>query len=171
MQVRKRPLFALTAVLAATGSAVLVARDSSPAGAGAGCGTGTLQGVYVMYGGGTLFGAPSAVVGTVTFDGAGALDGSHVDSTGGLITRSTLGGTYAVDGGCRGTATFTHHHAPQNGEASVGEVLDDHVFELAVAGGGARAYWLLTQTVPDGAGAAPPAPDPDVVVSGWFERA
>jgi len=48
-----------------------------------------------------------AMVGVLTFDGAGNVTGSYTSFTGGVIQTGTLGGTYTVNSNGTGAITFT----------------------------------------------------------------
>jgi hypothetical protein len=48
-----------------------------------------------------------AMVGVLTFNGAGAVTGSYTSTDGGVVKTGTLGGTYTVNSNGTGTITFT----------------------------------------------------------------
>jgi len=48
-----------------------------------------------------------AMVGVLTFNGAGAVTGSYTSTDGGVVQTGTLGGTYTVNSNGTGTLTFT----------------------------------------------------------------
>ena len=75
-----------------------------------GCTNATLAGTFSQKGSGVIISPPSlagpmANVGTLTFDGAGVVTGTVVNSLNGTILAGTETGTYHVNPDCTGTYT------------------------------------------------------------------
>ena len=97
--------FAIAAVTAvALGLAPIAKADDK------GCTNATLQGTFSQKGTGVItapasIAGPTANVGTLTFDGRGAVTGAVVNSLNGTIVPATEKGTYQVNSDCTGTYT------------------------------------------------------------------
>lgn len=85
-----------------------------------GCSVATLQGTYGFFEQGTYVGKigpfppgpfPVAIVGSVTYDGAGNLSGAYTGNFGGFIVSAPFTGTYTVNRDC----TYSDEFAPGQG--------------------------------------------------------
>jgi hypothetical protein len=133
---------------------------SNPAHGQTGCSAASLSGPYGIQGSGTIFGTPSAFVGTFVFDGQGKETGSLVLNVGGGIDHiGQVTGTYKVDGSCDGTLVIhTIHHNPP--------VAHYHDVEMVVVDGGKEVLFSLGGPKDSPSGSPPPGE----VFSGVLER-
>ena len=144
----------------------------SKARADSGCSVETIRGAYALYGTGVAFGAPWTAHGRFTFDGAGHSTGKVVESYGGFIDDGVLNGTYSIDPECRGSATYDMQHTTRAGGPGHEYRHETHRVDVVAAAGGAKIFWILTDTHPT---AVPPAlrphvDDASISVSGYLER-
>jgi hypothetical protein len=94
--------------VAAMFAAIVVLASATKAEAKHPCKVGSLKGTYGYTVTGTNVGSgPVATVGIFATDGAGTLSGSETDSSNGVVAKRTVTGTYAVNGDCTGSTTFT----------------------------------------------------------------
>lgn len=163
----------LWVVLGAIVSVAIAGVAGSGARAEPGCDVGSARGAYMLYGTGTAFGAPWTAHGRFTFDGGGHSAGTMVESYGGVIDDGVLDGTYSVGPDCRGAATYDMHHTARSGGGPHEYRHETHRFEIVAGPGGAKIFWILTDTYPTvvPAGARPHIDDATVTIGGWFERA
>lgn len=156
----------VTSIVASIGGSTATAEEE--------CGVGSLSGIYTTTNSGTVGGVPSTGVGTVTFDGAGHVSGSQVDSTEGAISRTPIEGTYDVTADCRGTAVFEHRHEQKVGDSWAEHLVETHVIEMAVAADGRKVYWILAESSPPepvrSTIATPRQPNLGIMFSGTFDR-
>ncbi len=100
-----------------------------------GCSNATLQGTFSQKGTGVITDPPSiagpiANVGTLTFDGRGAVTGTLVNSLNGTIVPATEKGTYQVNPDCTGTYTVQISPLGITGHAFF--VIDDGANEIQI---------------------------------------
>lgn len=138
-----------------------------------GCSLETLRGAYAIYGTGSASGVPLAVMGRVTFDGAGRTTATFVESYGGVIDDGIIDGTYTLDPDCRGSATVTMKHyvrrASQAGQAHQYRH-EIHAVDLVVAAGGQKFFWVLVDTYPQATPPAVSGTDDPITGSGWGDK-
>jgi hypothetical protein len=108
-RIMKRSTIAKTFTIAAVTALALGLAPTAKA-ADKGCTNATLQGTFSQKGTGVIIAPPSiagpiANVGTLTFDGSGAITGALVNSLNGTIVPATEKGTYHVNPDCTGTYT------------------------------------------------------------------
>jgi hypothetical protein len=166
-------VLALAAAVVLGGTAIgFTLGSTSRARAASGCGVESIRGAYALYGTGVAFGGPWTAHGRFTFDGAGHSTGKVVESYSGFIDDGVLDGTYTIDPECRGSATYDMQHTTRVGGPDHMYRHETHRVDLVAAAGGAKIFWILTDTHPT---AVPPAlrlhvDDASISVSGWFER-
>ena len=100
-----------------------------------GCTNATLQGTYSQRGTGVIIApasiaGPTANVGTLTFDGRGAITGTVVNSLNGTTVPATEKGTYHVNPDC--TGTYTVQISPLGITGSAFFVIDDLANEIQI---------------------------------------
>jgi hypothetical protein len=100
-----------------------------------GCTNATLSGTFAQKGSGVITAPPSiagpmANVGTLTFDGHGAVTGALVNSLNGTIVPATEKGTYQVNPDCTGTYTVQISPLGITGHAFF--VIDDVANEIQI---------------------------------------
>jgi hypothetical protein len=105
----KHSTIAKTFVFAAVSALALSIAPTANA-ADKGCSNASLAGTFSRRDTGTVLSpapaaGPIAVVGTLTFDGNGAVTGASVSSQNGTIGHGTQTGTYTVNPDCTGTIT------------------------------------------------------------------
>jgi hypothetical protein len=128
----------------------------------AGCSLAGTKGNYAVYGHGVVLGAPWALVGTLSLDGAGNLSGTATESVGGSIDAgNTYAGTYTMGADCRGTATVDMVHETRS---------DGHTLDLVAADGARKMMWLATDTSFGDLPRTPQTDDGAITISGWLER-
>lgn len=147
--------------------------SSTRAAADAGCSAETLRGAYVLYGTGSASGVPLAVMGRVTFDGAGHTTATFLESYGGVIDDGLIEGTYSFAPDCRGSATVTmKHYVRRAGHAGLAHEYrhEIHAVDLVVASGGQKFFWVLVDTYPQATPPGVPATDDPITASGWGDK-
>ena len=102
---------------------------------GKGCSNATLKGAYSQKGTGVITAPPSiagpmANVGTLTFDGNGAVTGTLINSLNGTIVPATEKGTYQVNADC--TGTYTVQISPLGITGNAFFVIDDGANEIQI---------------------------------------
>jgi hypothetical protein len=102
---------------------------------GKGCSNATLKGTFSQKGTGVItdppaFAGPMANVGTLTFDGNGAVTGALISSLNGTIVPATETGTYRVNPDC--TGTYTVQISPLGITANAFFVIDDGGNEIQI---------------------------------------
>ena len=100
-----------------------------------GCTNATLQGTFSQKGTGVIIApaslaGPMANVGTLTFDGSGAVTGTVVNSLNGTIVAGTEKGTYHVNRDC--TGTYTVQISPLGITGSAFFVIDNLANEIQI---------------------------------------
>ena len=100
-----------------------------------GCSDATLKGTFAQKGTGVIIAPPSlagpmANVGTLTFDGNGAVTGTLINSLNGNIVPATETGTYKVDPDC--TGTYTVQISPLGITGNAFFVIDESGNELQI---------------------------------------
>ena len=100
-----------------------------------GCTNATLNGTFSQRGTGVIIAPPSiagpmANVGTLTFDGRGAVAGTVVNSLNGTIVPATEKGTYHVNPDC--TGTYTVQISPLGITGNAFFVIDDLANEIQI---------------------------------------
>jgi hypothetical protein len=132
-----------------------------PAQGQVGCNAASLSGPYGIIGSGTIFGSPSAFVGTFVFDGNGNEKNGSIalNLNGGIDHIKDITGAYKFDSDCDGTLTIhtVHNHPP---------VSHYHDMDLVVVDGGREAFFTVGSPK-DSAASAPP---PGEVLSGTLKR-
>ena len=100
-----------------------------------GCSNATLNGTFSQKGTGVItappaIAGPTANIGTLTFDGRGAVTGTVVGSLNGTIVSGTEKGTYQVNSDCTGTYTVQLSPLGITGHAFF--VIDDLANEIQI---------------------------------------
>jgi len=138
-----------------------------------GCSAESLRGAYVLYGTGSASGVPLAVMGRVTFDGAGHTTATFLESYGGVIDDGLIEGTYSFAPDCRGSATVTmKHYVRRTGDAGQAHHYrhEIHSVDLMVASGGQKFFWVLVDTQAQATPSGLPATDDPITASGWGDK-
>jgi hypothetical protein len=132
--IMKRSTIAKTFTIAAVTVLALVLAPTAKAD-DKGCTNATLNGTFAQKGTGVITAPPSiagpmANVGTLTFDGRGAVTGALVNSLNGTIVPATEKGTYQVNPDCTGTYTVQISPLGITGHAFF--VIDDVANEIQI---------------------------------------
>jgi len=132
-RIMKRSTIAKTFTIAAV--TVLALGLAPAAKADKGCTNATLSGTFSQRGTGVIIAPPSiagpmANVGTLTFDGRGAVTGTAVNSLNGTIVPATEKGAYQVNPDCTGTYTVQISPLGITGHAFF--VIDDSANEIQI---------------------------------------
>jgi hypothetical protein len=94
------------------------ALQAQPQIGGGTCTNSTLSGIYYYLLGGYLVSGSQAIpyveLGKLVADGQGGLSGNSHVSTGGLISNTTLSGTYSVQSSCAGSMSLSVNSQPPN---------------------------------------------------------
>ena len=133
-KIMKRSTVAKTLTIAAVTVLALGLAPTAKAD-GKGCSNATLKGAYSQKGTGVITAPPSiagpmANVGTLTFDGNGAVTGTLINSLNGTIVPATEKGTYQVNADC--TGTYTVQISPLGITGNAFFVIDDGANEIQI---------------------------------------